>query len=75
MGSRDAALFDFSNFKHTVIAGGAAGDHTLTGVALGDQLVAAFRLKGGVPLKMAVVAGGAAGDHTGANNIFALMGL
>ena len=64
MGSKNIARMDFANFKHTVLAGGAAGNFTLTGIVTGDELVAVLRLKGGVPLKMAVVAGGAAGDHT-----------
>ncbi len=65
MGSLSIARMDFDNFKTAVIAGGAAGNHTLAGITTDDQLAAVLRLAGaGVALKTAVLAGGAAGDHT-----------
>ena len=38
-GDRSIGLFDFTAFKTAVISGGAAGDHTVTGIAADDQLV------------------------------------
>jgi hypothetical protein len=38
-GDRAISLFDFTRFKTAVAAGGSAGDHTVTGIAPGDQLV------------------------------------
>jgi hypothetical protein len=38
-GSKDIALLDFSAWTLVIIDGGSAGDHTVTGIAPGDQIV------------------------------------
>ncbi len=42
-GSRDGRMNDVASWlKVTEIAGGAAGNHTLSGIKVGDQLISVF---------------------------------
>jgi hypothetical protein len=45
-GSKSVGLFDFTALKRAVVAGGAAGDFTVAGIAPGDQLVAVLHFQG-----------------------------
>jgi hypothetical protein len=45
-GSRSIGLFDFTALKKAVLAGGAVGDFTVTGIDPDDQLVAVLHFQG-----------------------------
>jgi hypothetical protein len=45
-GSRSIGLFDFTALKKVVLAGGAVGDFTVTGIDPDDQLVAVLHFQG-----------------------------
>ena len=45
-GSLSIARMHFAAFKTAVIDGGAAGDHTVTGIATADQIVSVVHLVG-----------------------------
>ena len=52
-----------ADFKYAAIAGGAAGNHTVTGIDTTDTLAAVIEQVDAIPVQTAV-AGGAAGDIT-----------
>lgn len=45
-GSYDISHFKGLPIKVTVVDGGAAGDHTVTGIAVEDQLIAILHIEG-----------------------------
>lgn len=54
-------IADLSGDFEALISGGAAGNHTVTGIKTGDRLVSVIQIAHGDKLQ---IAGGAAGDHT-----------
>lgn len=46
MATKDMTHFNKINLKQVAISGGAAGNHTVTGIAVEDQLIAVLHITG-----------------------------